>query len=1045
MNDWENPSLTGRNRLPGRAYFFGFDNEQLAMEGDRGASSAFFSLNGQWKFHFDPTVAEAPRGFELESFDVSAWDDLQVPSCWQLCGYGRPHYTNINYPFPVDPPRIPTENPTGSYRRDFVLDEQTVDQRQVFLRFEGVDSAFYVYVNGAPVGFSKGSRLPAEFDITPHVHAGSNVLAVRVMQWSDGSYMEDQDMWWLSGIFRDVYLLARPRLRLADIAVRTDLDASYRDATLRVQVSLKNDAKKPAGVSRVEVSLLGPDGTRVVDGHGVAVADIAAGAGREIDLDLPITNPLKWTAETPWLYTLLITLRDGRGAVVEVVPVTVGFRSIEIRDGQVKINGRRVMFKGVNRHEHHPDTGRSVPLETMIEDVLLMKRHNINAVRTSHYPSDPRWYDLCDRFGLYLIDECDLETHGFGKAENNPTKDPAWRDACVDRMERMVLRDRNHPSILFWSLGNEADFGANHIAMAARARQLDPTRLIHYEGDYTMQIADVYSRMYPGMEEMDRIGQGVEEIKHWGGQVLPAERYRDKPFLLCEYAHAMGNGPGGLSEYWEMFRKYPRAQGGWVWEWIDHGIRTKSADGQEFFAYGGDFGDLPNDGNFVADGLVFPDRKPSPGLIELKKVSEPIHIESDGLEDGGIKITNWQDFSDVSHLRLEWSLVEDGRVIASGEAGLPEISAGQTRSLKLPVTKPALLRAGGEYHLNVSAVLAAATPWAPAGHEVTFGQFALPWHVPAPARAVSAARLAVDESDTSITVAGADFELRFDRVRAVISDWGHLQTNVMQAGPRLNFWRATTDNDRGGRGSAKVWREAGLHWLQHRVDSVSVERLEHAVKIQAAVRIAPPIHNGRGIECTYTYTVDGAGRVSIEIHGIPRGEWPATMPRIGLRMALPKRLDRVAWLGLGPGEAYADTRQAQRVGRYQATVDQLCTPYVFPQENGNRADCRWVSLTDTRGLGLLVTGRPTIDFSAHWHTPEDFEAARHPHELVRRDFVTLNLDHRQNGIGTGSCGPGVMPQYELRPEEFRFALALQPYTADAISPDALARVDRAFT
>ena len=1040
MHDWENPRLTNRNRLPARAYFFPYPDAASALTGERGATPWFQLLNGNWQFHCAPTPAEAPAEFFAPEFDVSGWKQLPVPGNWQMHGYGRPHYTNVQFPFPVDPPYVPTENPTGCYRREFIVPAEWQGSR-VVLRFEGVDSAFHVWVNGTEVGFSKGSRIPAEFDVTALVRPGQNMVAVRVIQWSDATYCEDQDMWWLSGIFRDVYLLAMPQLHVADVCTRTTLDAAYCDGTLAVRVALANLARKAAGACSVAAELL--DAGRAVVARRSAKVAVAGNGKAAVDLSLAVTAPRKWSAEDPYLYTLLVTLKDSKGDVVEVVPVSVGFRQVEIRDAVFRVNGVAIKLKGVNRHEHHPDLGRAVPLETMVQDILLMKRHNINTVRTSHYPDDPRWYDLCDRYGIYLIDECDLETHGFCHCKEwkgNPTNDPVWEDACVDRMVRMVERDKNHPAVILWSLGNEANFGCNHKAMAAKARELDPTRPIHYEGDYGLETADVYSRMYPHLDEMTKIATGSEPIKLWNDKVLAPEKYLKVPFVLCEYAHAMGNGPGGLSEYWDLIYRHDRFMGGCIWEWVDHGIRRKTADGQEYFAYGGDFGDEPNDGNFVCDGLIFPDRIPSPGLTEYKKVIEPVKVEAADLAAGRFAITNRYDFIGLEHLSLAWSVTADGAVVQSGAMPAPKIAGRKTKTVSVPYAMPASPVSGVEYAVNLSFVLAEDTVWAPRGHEVAWAQFNLPVKVK-PVKPVQIAALlpvTVEECATLVRIRGAAFELVFDRVRAVIQSWTANGQKLLTTGPRLNFWRATTDNDRSW-GNAKPWRDAGLFRLQHRTDSVTVKVLgPQAVRITAAVRIAPPVLD-KAFACTYTYTVYGNGDVLVDVHGLPQGEWPESLPRIGLQMTIPLEFSRYSWFGRGPGEAYPDTKQANRVGVWSAGLDQLYTPYIFPQENGNRMDVRWLSVTNLRGLGFLAVGQPTLNFSAHRFTTMDLETARHTYDLKARDEVTLNLDYQHNGIGTASCGPGPWQHYLLRPEAFRFSVRLCLFSADALSPAECAR------
>ncbi len=1026
-NDWENPRLVGRNRQPARAYFFHYADRESALSGEPSLGDGYLSLDGHWRFHYAQTPAEAPQGFEKESFDASAWELLPVPSCWQMHGYGRPHYTNVKYPFPVDPPRVPTENPTGSYLREFTLPAEWKN-RAVFVRFEGVDSAFHVWVNGREAGMGKGSRLPSEFDITRLVRPGRNVLAVRVYQWSDGTYLEDQDMWWLSGIFRAVSLLAVPRAHIGDFYVVTTLDKACRDAALKVCVKLRNLGKSSAKCA-VEASLLDPAGNFVLKDAVAAKANVPAGGEAEVALEAPVADPAKWSAESPTLYTLLLALKDSGGRVTEVVPAKVGFRSVELKDGNVLVNGVRVMFKGVNRHDHHPDLGRAVPLEAMLKDVLLMKRHNINAVRTSHYPNDPRFLDLCDRYGLYVIDECDQECHGFaviGKWEQL-AEDPEWEAAHLDRMERMVLRDRNHASVIMWSLGNETKFGRNHAAMAALARRLDPTRLIHYERDLEAQVSDVFSRMYPSVADVVKFGEGREEFACGGAKLAPAQYAGRKPLILCEYAHAMGNGPGGLKEYWEAFYKYKSLQGGFVWEWLDHGIRRRTADGKEYFAYGGDFGEYPHDGNFVIDGLVFPDRTPSPGLIEYKKALEPVLVEAADLAAGKFRIVNRYDFVSLDHLRLDWVVEVGGEVAQSGLLPVPGVAAGASAETAVPFSMPAG-PSRAEHWLTLRFTLAADSIWAAAGHEVAWAQFRLPVKASA-SPPVAKAPISCAEEGNQLRIEGRDFRLTFDRVWGAITDWRHGGRPLLARGPRLNFWRATTDNDRAGWGPERcdhLWREASLHRIQQRVESVDHERLgREAIRIRVKARLAPPVH-ARMYLCEYLYTIHGNGEVAIEVSGAPQGEWPIMLPRIGLQLAVPQDLDQAAWFGLGPGESYPDSRLAARVGLFRRTVDELCTPYVFPQENGNRSDVRWVSFADMRGRGLLAEGMPLINFSAHRFTTADLDDAKHTYDLPRRDFVTINLDYAHNGLGSASCGPGVLPQYRLKPEKFSFGVRLRP-------------------
>ncbi|WP_394618465.1 glycoside hydrolase family 2 TIM barrel-domain containing protein [Lentzea sp. JNUCC 0626] len=885
------------------------------------SDAASLSLDGEWRFRLSPH-AEAPLGAEADDFDDSGWDTITVPGHWQLQGHGSPAYTNVRYPFPIDPPYVPTENPTGDHRLTFDLPEGWPSEPAV-LRFDGVDSCGLLWLNGVELGVTRGSRLPTEFEVGHLLRAKGNVLVVRVHQWSAGSYLEDQDMWWLSGIFRSVTLLSRPRGGVADYEIHASYDHVSGSGTLSVEGGM---------LSVPELD----------------VRDLLPGQS----FSLPVEP---WSAERPRLYHGIVHTD------VERVPVRIGFRTVAITDGVLTVNGARVVFRGVNRHEHHPRHGRAVPRETALQDVLLMKRHNVNAVRTSHYPPDPYFLELCDEYGLWVIDECDLETHGFGELgwSGNPSDSPQWTESYVDRMRRTVERDKNHPSIVLWSLGNESHTGANLAAMAAWTRDRDPSRPVHYEGDHDCEYVDVYSRMYASHAEVDEIGR---------------TRAHGLPFVLCEFAHAMGNGPGGMLEYRELFERYPTVQGGFIWEWIDHGIER---DGH--FAYGGDFGEPLHDGNFVIDGLVFPDRTPSPGLVEFAKVFEPVRITAG---ESGIRVENFYDHVGLEHLRFDWVLEEEGVEVASG-------TLGAIRSEDVPL--PDLPATTGEAWLTVRASLATSTSWAEAGHVVAWGQLPISEAVPTPFAGSAALSDLVE----------------FDQVSGLLTRFGDLSLD----GPRLDLWRAPTDNDRGGdQPDEKAWRDAGLHRLQHRVIDVDT----HESGLTVRTRVAPPAW-GFGLLADYHWTASG-DRLRLQVDVTPDGEWPCPLPRLGLRLALPSA-DVVEWFGEGPGEAYADSRQAARVGRFSSTVDALQTPYVFPQENGNRADARWLTIG-----GLRIEGEPTFDFTARRWTSEDLDQAKHIDELKPRDQVFLNLDLAQHGLGTASCGPGVLPQYRLHAQKCSFAV-----------------------
>ncbi|MGC9467879.1 MAG: glycoside hydrolase family 2 TIM barrel-domain containing protein, partial [Anaerolineae bacterium] len=658
-NDWENPQVVGRNKEPAHATLLPYQDAESALKADREGSVYFKLLNGDWHFAWSPNPASAPAGFYANSYDVAGWDAIPVPSNWQMQGYGTPMYTNVQYPFCPDyMPEVPKDdNPVGSYRTTFTVPDSW-EGRQVFIVFDGVDSAFYLWVNGELVGYSQDSRLPAEFDLTPYLRPGENTLAARVYRWSDGSYLEDQDFWRLSGIYRDVYLFATPTVHIRDFWARTALDAAYEDAELQVRVKVHAYDDLTAAGHTVEAQLYDAQHKRVAE-HTAEIPDDASQIGVQewqLEFAVPVANPKKWSAEHPNLYTLLLTLKDEAGEVLEVEGCNVGFRQVEIRDGKILINGVPVYFRGANRHEHDPDTGHTVSVESMIEDILLMKRFNFNAVRTCHYPDDPRWYDLCDQYGLYLIDEANIESHGVW---DEPSKDPMWRTAFLDRGSRMVERDKNHPSVVIWSMGNESGHGPNHAALADWIHAHDPTRPVHYESAHDESYVDMISTMYPSLDRLVEFATAPGEAR---------------PFIMCEYAHAMGNSPGNLKEYWEIIEQYPRVRGGFVWDWVDQGLRriTPSPvspgggeDGGtvEWFAYGGDYGESPHDGSFCINGVVFPDRTIHPCMWEFKKVYQPVDVEPVDLVAGKVEVVNKHFFSDLSYLDIAWTLSVDGEVV----------------------------------------------------------------------------------------------------------------------------------------------------------------------------------------------------------------------------------------------------------------------------------------------------------------------------------------------------------------------------------------------
>lgn len=993
MNEWENPAVTGRNRLEPHAWLAHWPEENTFA----------CLLNGQWDFAMAPSPAVAPQ---------TGWGTIRVPGVWQLQGHGAPHYTNVVFPFPVDPPRVPSDNDTGLYRRRVEVPEAWKG-RPLRLRFEGVDSAFWVYADGKEVGFSKGSRLVHEFDLSPFVSGPEFELLVKVARWNDNSYLEDQDQWWLSGIFRDVWLLSPPAAEIYDAFVHAGWDGKA--GSLKIDTVIKGTSK-----GTIEGLLL--------DGSGNEVWKGEAAVGSPLTGSVPGAAP--WSAEIPHLYRLVLSLQEG-AKELHAVTVRVGFRSIEKLKHEFRVNGRRVMLRGVNRHDNHPRLGRVTPIEELRRDLLIMKAHNVNALRTSHYPNDRHLFDLCDELGLYVVAECDLETHGFTYDEGkNPSEWPEWQAAYVDRMKRHVEASKNHPCVLFWSLGNESSFGVNHEAMSRWTRERDPERLIHYEGatarlldrqaagrGYEREAAavDVISRMYPSPEQWKR-----EADNDTTG----------KPYVLCEYAHAMGNGPGVLKEYWDLFWSHSRMQGGFVWEWADHGIE-RWTDGKKWDAYGGDFGEFPHDGNFVCDGLVFSDRTPSPGLLELKYRQAPVAIEAVNAASGKFRVVNRHDFLPLDGFSMDWTVLADGVSIAGSRVDLPAADAGGSAALNLDLPPGG----AGERVARLSVRTKADAPWAAAGHEIAFAEFPLgasPVH-----RAPPSSKVNVMESADAVVWTFGQNRVVFNRLAGRIGNWTLAGVPIVAAGPRLNLWRARIDNDwmfGQPQGFTKTWEAAGYHTLQHRVDSCALETASNGQELVIRSRLAPPsLTSGFAVE--YRYRVVGEA-LAVTVHVVPQGEGPH-LPRLGLELQLPSAFSKASWYGLGPGESYVDSLAAVKTGRWDAGLEALHTDYAMPQENGNRHDTRWMGLYDDRGTGLWVAGNENFGFGAHAYTIADLDAARHRHELPRRDEITVTLDHKQCGIGSGSCGPLTFEPYRVPRADYRFSFVLAAHSRQETPPEAL--------
>lgn len=1018
--DWENPRVFERNKMLGHVMLHPYDDQTQAIVGDK-LSSWQISLNGDWHFKLVDKPKSTPEGFYSPSFSVANWDTIKVPSNWQLEGYDRPIYTNVQYPFTPDYPRVPEDNPTGLYRTIFTIPDDW-DGRQVFINFGGVNSAFYLWVNGEQVGYSQDSMLPAEFNITPYLTKGENILAAQVFRWSDGSYLEDQDQWWLSGIFRDVYLYSTPPAYIQDYFVKTWFDEHYKDAVLDLEVRLQNSQRFVSDEMRVEIKLFDQENQPVLtDTVEVKVDGIRPEMAKLISIKTNISEPLKWSSEHPHLYRLVIILKDKHGTPSHIESSQIGFRQIDIVDGKILVNGNPVIFRGVNRHEHHDERGKYVTREDMIKEIELMKQFNINAVRCAHYPATSLWYELCDQYGIYLIDEANLETHGVSvygpRIGEEPANNPDWTAAFVDRCSRMVLRDKNHPSILIWSLGNEAGMGPNHDAAAGWIRGYDQTRFIHYEGSIHRRnrwgkvsaSVDIVSVMYPSLDYLEH---------------LATEPGEERPLIMCEYAHSMGNSTGNLKEYWEMIDRYPRIRGGFIWDWIDQGLKQVTEDGVEWWAYGGDFGDEPNDGPFCINGLIWPDRTPHPAMWECRKIFQPVKLELIDKDAGVIRVTNKHECTDLSYLDVFWELKSDGEVLQSGQLVSISTPAGQSEEVRVPFTKP-VLKPGAEYFLYVSLRLKQDTCWGEQGHEVAWEQFALEYAVPQNSvlSLMEMPAVLVSESTDAILVEGSEFSLAFSKKMGQITAFTYQGQELLKTGPLVNIWRAPTDNDVPNLG--RQWYEAGYNKLV--LDNI-VTGFTQAQHGHVRIKVSASASSNEGqtkLAYQYIYDIYGSGDIVLETTVEPSLGLP-TLPRIGLQMNVPGEFDTMTWYGRGPQENYWDRKTGYPVDIYQGSVDDQYVPYIVPQENGNKTDVRWVSLTNQHGVGLLVAGQSLFETSAHFYTTEDFVKARHTHELTRREDITFNVDHRQTGLGGGSCGPKTLSKYQVKPEKVSFTVRLRP-------------------
>ncbi|QQE77951.1 glycoside hydrolase family 2 TIM barrel-domain containing protein [Alicyclobacillus sp. SO9] len=1041
-NDWENPHMLQRNRESMHSPLGAYASEQEARTCDRNLSKFTSNLNGVWKFKLVDHPGEVPQGFYDEGYDVSQWANITVPGNWELQGFGHPIYTNVKYPFRMDdpsdrhllaastegdqshvlyPPFVPTDNPTGCYVRTFTVPDEW-HGREVFINFEGVESAFYLWVNGTLIGYSQDSKLSAEFNLTTYLKTGRNTLAVQVMRWCDGSYLEDQDYWYLSGIYRSVQLYSKPKMRIQDIKVFTLLDDNYHDADLVVYAYVN----KIPGYADLTVS------AKLIDGTGHQVAKCKARVARDTSIDTAgfgseagaallrttVSAPDKWSAEHPCLYTLVLTLVDSNDTEVDYESCRVGFRRIEVgADNVVRLNGERLIIRGVNRHEHHPDTGRHLTEEHMRNEIAAMKRLNFNAVRTSHYPNDPLWYDLCDELGIYLVDEANIETHGI---QSLLSKDAEWTNAYMDRMTRMVLRDKNHPSILFWSLGNESGVGMNHAAMAGWVRQYDAYRIVQvfeFEGPNPL-VTDIRVPMYPELESLE------EKLTDLADK---------RPIILLEYAYGKSNSTGNVHKFWDLVEKYPRFQGGFVWDWSDKALTRVLDDGTRFWAYGGDFGENVVDPvpDTCLNGVVHPDLTPHPGAYDLKKAQSPVTIQCEDIWQGTVLVHNKYLDSDLSDLYLAWELTENGTAVHSGKSPFPSLKPSQKCVMQLPIEPPKGKR-GMEYFLNLSVCLNREQWWAPAGYEVYSEQFQLPIVADRngePPVARSDETIDVEETSGLLHLISSIFEIDFDKQRGVITRYAIQGRSLIDEGLLENFFRAPTGIDSGIGWVSSIagdWYAHGLDRVQRHVNRVEVFYNPHAVCVEVRTLVkADDSHDDFNSLIRYTFYPDG--RIDIAHRVVVTSSLP-NLPRIGVTLTIPLEYSSLKWYGRGPNENYADRKLSTHIGLYDSTVDAQHYPYIVPVECGGKEDVRWFSLANSEGNGLVVKGLQPFHFDVHRNPVSDYVQARHTHELQARDKIWVNIDCVHSGLGgdNGWTYCTVHDEYRVKPGTYEYSFTLQP-------------------
>lgn len=1052
QNDWENEQVFERNKLKARIPAFSYLNSADALEGNR-EKARVKSLNGTWKFYFVDRAEERPTDFMAADFEAG-WNEIEVPSNWELKGYGQPIYTNIVYPFtpnildttlrfdwkgpqPPIPPKIYRDNPVGSYYRDFDLPGEWANY-SVILHFGGVSSAFYVWINGKEVGYSQGSRLAAEFDVTEYLEPGKNRVAVQVFRWSDGSYLEDQDMWRLSGIHREVMLMAQPKISINDFYVRTKLDEKYQDAKLEIRprVWVKEDADKLEGW-KISAQLYDQDNNPVLDkARTCTVKDIyyERWPARDITkfafMEADVAAPRKWSAEDPYLYSLVFELESPNGEIIEARSQKIGFRQVEFsKKNALLINGKEVKLKGVNRHDHSSVHGKAVTRKEMEKDVQLLKQFNFNAVRTSHYPNDPYFLQLCDEYGIYVMDEANIETHHLG---GFIPQDPNWTAPILSRVYRMLERDKNNPSIISWSLGNESGTGPAFAAAAAWIRDFDPSRFIHYEGaqgdpthslfieDYGYkttssetfanptdpQYVDVLSRMYPDLKQLVNMSENAH-IK--------------RPVVMCEYLHAMGNSIGGLYEFWEEIYDRPNLIGGYIWDMVDQGLEKEGPDGKTFYAYGGDYGDIPNDENFCLNGVFASDRSPNPHAWECKYVFQPVVFEAVDLEKGEVRIRNRFSFSNLNKYEIHWSLSEDGTELQQGALPAQDIAAGESASVTVPY-KLKKEKADSEYWLRLSVHEKVERLWCESGFEIAKEQMLLKANRTRKGHSAGSGEISVHEGEYEYVISSADFSVNILKGSGEITSYRYRGNEQLVESLKPNFRRPAIDNDVRGASSNYI-RQCKKFWSAIQ-NNIRAAKLDINTENKDFVDVSIILESSDRLDLSLNYIIFSNGTILVKMN-LEKGESVPDLLRFGMSMGVPDSYLKTRYYGKGPFENYPDRNHAAEVDEYSVATADLFNNYAQPQENGNRTATRWLRITSqNEKLGLYIEGKPTFGFSVWPYSAVNIEKAKHPYDLKAQGFYSLNIDLVQAALG-GTLS-NILPEYQLNDNSYSLQFMIRP-------------------